>query len=176
MSIDKREKIQNFAKRMCLQRRLKEKSIRQEQCAKFDQLIFEDLCFLNIETSIAILIEARQAGLTKFTNSAPRQKWQHKIYTSRFDEFFNKLETQTQKTENGYGYLFLYDWELTGALIFSSDVFYKNLSDILYSCEDSLSYYSSDLSTALLINGDRSGSGDVLNNLEISALGQNYEI
>ncbi len=176
MSINKRKKVQAFAKKVSLQRRLQEKSIREQKRLRFVELGIKDLYFLDVETSIAIFIKAKQAGLTKLMNFAPNQKWQHKTYTTQFNELFHKIEMQTEKVESDYGYLFLYDWELTGALIFNSKTLYKSLNEILYHCEDDLIYYSSDLSAAILINGDRTGTGDYLNYLEVSALNQNYKI
>ena len=135
----------------------------------FSELVKQEVHFLDLETSVAIwdvLITSH-----KLVPSPYNSYFQFDV-EDNFESYVRKVETVLADFGKSNGFCFTYYWRSTGVAMLDAMDLCNNLNAILFSHNDEISFFNANLNKAILLLGDRIGSGDKLNELSISILGE----
>jgi hypothetical protein len=156
------------ARKILLQAQNKNKALRDRFCPTWNEFAENECEFLDLETSLALWDVAIHSGVA-------RKEWSHFIHTEEFERdlraHVEDISRRISTFENIDGFCLTYFWRKTGAILTDLHSITKNFNELMFLCEDEINFYSSDFKKALLIEGDRSGSGDRLNYLSVSVSG-----
>lgn len=155
------------AKKITLQNRLRGKKRRNV----LNELLKRDVSFLELEASLAIWSEIERKHLSR---STPYNGYVHFEVEDNFESYIRKMEAVLTNFGDSNGFCFMSDWESTGVAILDTMDLSDNLNAILLSHNDEISFFNADLNKAILFLGERTGSGDKLNELAVSVLGADW--
>ena len=156
------------ARKILLQAQNQNTALQDRFRPKWRELAESECEFLDLETSLALWDVALHS-------SVARKEWSHCLKTEVFErEVVPDVEDISRRIsafENINGFCLTYFWRKTGAILTDLHSLAKNFNELMFLCEDEINFYSSDFKKALLIEGDRTGSGDRLNYLSVSVSG-----
>ena len=159
---------ERVARKILLQAQNKNKALQDKFRPKWNALTEAECEFLDLETSLALWDVAIHSYVA-------RKEWSHSIHTEEFERDLmpdvEDISRRISTFENINGFCLTYFWRKTGAIITDLHSISKNFNELMFLCEDEINFYSSDFKKALLIEGDRTGSGDHLNYLSVSVSG-----
>ena len=159
--------IENIAKKVLLQSPLKNKQSKDRIANEWKDVTGTYCQFLDLETSVALRNHAANFGFMYKSNYNYLTKEFEGIVSDNLPAIITDLENiDTDKC-----FLFHYSWQHTGVIVASMDAILLDLNRTLFFLEDELILVSSDFKKALIFDGDRTGSGDLLNYLSVSIAG-----
>jgi len=168
--MDKLENRQNLirnARKLMLQNRARGKKKRKE----IETLFGQSIQFLDMEHSLALHYEL---DCRQISNPTKRFGFRNESIENDFELILSELAKALETKIGTSLFVFSYDWKMTGVAILSAKELARELSAFMYYSNDLISIYNSELTKALILDGDRTGTGDNLNQLEISILGQEW--
>ena len=157
------------ARKTLLQAQNKNKALKDKFRPRWNELTETECEFLDLETSLALWDAAISAHVV-------RKEWSFSSLHS--EEFTNDVMSDIDDVcrrislfDDVDGFCITYFWRKTGAILTNLSSITKNLNDLMFMCEDEIRFYSHDFKKALILEGDRTGSGDRLNYLSVSVSG-----
>ena len=156
------------ARKALLQARNKNEALKDRFRPRWNELTETECEFLDLETSLALWDAALNRGVV-------RKEWSRSLHTEEFEKHLmpeaKTIGRRISTFEDISGFCFTYFWRQTGAMLVNLSSITKNFNELMFTCEDEIWFYSSDFKKALILEGDRSGSGDRLNYLSVSLSG-----
>lgn len=162
------QKAKRTAKKLALQNRLAAKkrqaALVNDFGAKFN--------FLDAETTIAIKFATSGNGL--WNPNFPYSGFKPYSVEQDFSGYLTRFSRCFTNIDNLSGFCFPLDWAVTGAFIIELNELMKNLDSYMFDFDDKMRFFSPDLTKAIILEGNRSGTGDQLNELSVSVLGEDW--
>ena len=159
---------QQVARKTLLQARNKNEALKDKFRPRWNELTETQCEFLDLETSLALWHVALKSGIVV-------KEWSRSLHTEEFEKHLmpevEDIGRRISTFEDVEGFCFTYFWRQTGAMLANLSSITKNFNELMFMCEDEIWFYSSDFKKALILEGDRTGSGDRLNNLSVSVSG-----
>jgi len=128
--------------------------------------------FLDSETTLAIWAKANQKGF--WNPSYPYSNFTSLSVESDYNEYLENFAEIFADVSDFEGFCFPLDWAFTGAIVVELDELMRHLNAYMFSFEDEMRFFSTDFTKAIILQGDRSGSGEKLNELSVSVSGTDW--
>lgn len=161
------KKLTDVAQRVLLQKRLHNKNTTKRISCELMNLGVSDFVFLDLETSVSLWDKLAHSGLAHKSRSS----FSTNEFTGRVSESLPLISKFLSQYGSLYGFAFTYFWRNTGAMIIDIKSFQSNFNEQLFLLEDEITFVCPDFKKAIIIEGDRSGSGELLNYLSVSVAG-----
>jgi len=138
----------------------------------YNSVLDGEVSFLELDSSISLQNELANKHLT-----VPTVYNQFSTFEI-LENFGAKLQligSHIAHLEEFSSFCFFYDWKCVGAAIIDSRKLGNMLSELMFESQDEIAIYSPELNKAVLLTGDRTGTGDILNQLSISIFGADWQ-
>lgn len=165
-------RAERVVKKLVIKHRMNRKKQRNILNNEWRKISGAELSFLELEPTLAIWSHLRSRHILcensiikKFVSDDIREDVM--LYLNEFAHILARFGAV-------YGICFAYQWDVTGAFLINLKEVAENLNDFMFICEDEVKFYSADFTKAILLSGDRTGTGDQLNELKVSVLGADW--
>lgn len=162
------KKAVNVAKKNALQSRIATK----KRHASLENGFGNKFEFLDAEATLAVWFEVNKKGL--WNPNYPYSNFESYNVKKDFTDYLTHFSGKFENIKNFFGFCFPLDWAVTGAIILELDELMNNLDFYMFDFDDEMRFFSPDFNKAIILEGERSGSGDKLNELSVSVLGAEW--
>ncbi|WP_017930825.1 hypothetical protein [Robiginitomaculum antarcticum] len=158
-----KNKTYKIARRTALKARLKNKVAVEKLSLDWTALVNETLVPFNLEETLAL-----RDSTTHFN---PYRADHTEEYIMSIAEVLPFVSANIGDLTSEEVFVFPYNWSSVGAFSTIMAKVSAHLNEILYLCDDEMKICSLDFKKAIIFDGDRTGTGDLLNQLRIHVFG-----